>query len=261
MRSTGSAVEATDGRVRSTGTSVDATGGSVRSTGPCLNATDGPVNSTGTSVDATDGPVNSTGTSVDATGAAVSSTGAAVDAADNLVSSTAPRSTATDGLVNSTDFSVDATDGHVSSTSPPSSHPHGTSAYAGSWDQRAGRGVERKSWCLGGRGAARDRVGDTAGRRASRPRDATASRSLLAEHPIMKDGRTVLTYAFWCAVVRQSGPAGLRAFKSFHDEKLSGKLAGVRSSRLSQQWRVLYRVRANVVTVYVERLTPHDYRA
>ena len=68
-------------------------------------------------------------------------------------------------------------------------------------------------------------------------------------------------YAFWCAVVRQSGPAGLRAFKSFHDEKLSGKLAGVRSSRLSQQWRVLYRVRANVVTVYVEQLTPHDYRA
>jgi len=67
-------------------------------------------------------------------------------------------------------------------------------------------------------------------------------------------------YTLWCAIVRQSGPHGLRAIKSFHDEKLAGKLAGLRSSRLSLQWRVLYRVRADVVTVEVERVTPHDYR-
>jgi plasmid maintenance system killer protein len=67
-------------------------------------------------------------------------------------------------------------------------------------------------------------------------------------------------YALWCAIVRQSGPQGLRLIKSFHDEKLSGKLSALRSSRLSGQWRVLYRVQAEVVTVYVERITPHDYR-
>jgi plasmid maintenance system killer protein len=67
-------------------------------------------------------------------------------------------------------------------------------------------------------------------------------------------------YALWCAIVRQSGPQGLRLIKSFHDEKLSGKLAALRSSRLSGQWRLLYSVRAEVVTVYVERITPHDYR-
>ena len=67
-------------------------------------------------------------------------------------------------------------------------------------------------------------------------------------------------YAFWCAIVRQSGPQGLRTIKSFHDEKLSGRLAHLRSSRLSRQWRVLYRVQADVVTVFVERLAPHDYR-
>jgi mRNA-degrading endonuclease YafQ of YafQ-DinJ toxin-antitoxin module len=67
-------------------------------------------------------------------------------------------------------------------------------------------------------------------------------------------------YALWCAIVRQSGPAGLRLIKSFHDEKLSGKLAALRSSRLSARWRVVYRVQAEVVTVYVERVTPHDYR-
>ncbi len=67
-------------------------------------------------------------------------------------------------------------------------------------------------------------------------------------------------YAFWCAIVRQSGPEGLRAIKSFHDEKLTGKLASIRSSRLNEQWRVLYRVEADVVTVFVERITPHGDR-
>jgi plasmid maintenance system killer protein len=67
-------------------------------------------------------------------------------------------------------------------------------------------------------------------------------------------------YALWCAIVRQSGPQGLRAIKPFRDEKLSGKLANRRSSRLSEQWRVIYHVEADAVTVYVERVTPHDYR-
>lgn len=67
-------------------------------------------------------------------------------------------------------------------------------------------------------------------------------------------------YAFWCAVVRQSGPRGLHAIEAFHDEKLAGKLSHLRSSRLNLQWRVLYRVQGDEVTVYVERVTPHDYR-
>jgi proteic killer suppression protein len=67
-------------------------------------------------------------------------------------------------------------------------------------------------------------------------------------------------YAAWRAIVRQSGPYGLRAVKSFHDEKLSGQLAHLRSSRLGLQWRVIYSAKADVVTVYVERVTAHDYR-
>ena len=67
-------------------------------------------------------------------------------------------------------------------------------------------------------------------------------------------------YAFWLAVVRQSGPQGLRAFKGFHDEKLGGKLAFFRSSRLSLQWRVISRVNASAVMVTVEQVTPHVYR-
>ena len=67
-------------------------------------------------------------------------------------------------------------------------------------------------------------------------------------------------YALWFAIVSQSGPQGLREYHSFNDEKLTGKLKHLRSSRLNLQWRVIYRVEANVVTVYVERVTPHDYR-
>ena len=67
-------------------------------------------------------------------------------------------------------------------------------------------------------------------------------------------------YTTWLSIVREQGPQGLRAIKGFHDEKLSGELKGLRSSRLSQQWRVIYRVESNVVTVYVERITPHDDR-
>jgi plasmid maintenance system killer protein len=66
-------------------------------------------------------------------------------------------------------------------------------------------------------------------------------------------------YVAWLAIVRQSGPQGLRAIKGFHDEKLSGKLAHLRSSRLNLQWRVIYRVDADVVTVTVERISPHKY--
>jgi toxin HigB-1 len=67
-------------------------------------------------------------------------------------------------------------------------------------------------------------------------------------------------YAMWAAIVRQSGPQGLRSIKGFHDEKLSGKSSHLRSSRLSQQWRVIYSAKADTVTVYVIRITPHDYR-
>ena len=67
-------------------------------------------------------------------------------------------------------------------------------------------------------------------------------------------------YAFWLAVVRQSGPQSLRAIKGFHDEKLGGGVAHLRSSRLSLQRRIVYSVQADTVTFTVEQVTPHVYR-
>jgi plasmid maintenance system killer protein len=67
-------------------------------------------------------------------------------------------------------------------------------------------------------------------------------------------------YSVWYATAHQLGPAGLRALKSFHDEKLSGRMAHLRSSRLSLQWRVIYAVKADVMIVRVVEIVPHVYK-
>lgn len=67
-------------------------------------------------------------------------------------------------------------------------------------------------------------------------------------------------YEKWKDVAILSGPQGLRAIKGFHDEALSGEWQGHRSSRLGLQWRVIYRVVAEILLVQVIHVTPHDYR-
>jgi addiction module RelE/StbE family toxin len=67
-------------------------------------------------------------------------------------------------------------------------------------------------------------------------------------------------YEKWKDVARISGPQGLRLIKGFHDEALSGEWKGHRSSRLGLQWRVIYRVVANVLLIQVVQVTAHDYR-
>ena len=67
-------------------------------------------------------------------------------------------------------------------------------------------------------------------------------------------------YEKWKDIVRISGPQGLRAMKGLHDEALRGEWKGYRSSRLGQQYRVIYEVETEEVIVYVLDLTAHDYR-
>jgi toxin HigB-1 len=67
-------------------------------------------------------------------------------------------------------------------------------------------------------------------------------------------------YEKWKDIARISGPPGLRAIKGFHDEAPSGEWKGHRSSRLELQWRVIYRVVANVLLIQVVQVTAHDYR-
>ncbi len=67
-------------------------------------------------------------------------------------------------------------------------------------------------------------------------------------------------YEKWKDIVRISGPVGLRAIRGFNDEALQGKRRGHRSSRLSQQYRVIYRIVRDQVFVEVVDVAAHDYR-
>lgn len=68
-------------------------------------------------------------------------------------------------------------------------------------------------------------------------------------------------YEKWKDIVRISGPQGLRAIRGFNDESLSGEWNGHRSSRLNQQYRVIYRIEREQVFVEVIDITAHDYRS
>jgi mRNA-degrading endonuclease YafQ of YafQ-DinJ toxin-antitoxin module len=67
-------------------------------------------------------------------------------------------------------------------------------------------------------------------------------------------------YEKWKDIARLSGPQGLRAIKGFHDEALSGEWKDHSSSRLGLQWRVIYRVVADILEVHVVHVTAHDDR-
>jgi addiction module RelE/StbE family toxin len=67
-------------------------------------------------------------------------------------------------------------------------------------------------------------------------------------------------YEKWKDIAALSGPTGLRLIKGFHDETLSGKWKGFRSSRLGDQWRVIYRLITEELLFQVASITAHDYR-
>ncbi len=67
-------------------------------------------------------------------------------------------------------------------------------------------------------------------------------------------------YEKWKDIVTISGPQGLRLIKGFRDESLKGDWKGHRSSRLGDQYRVIYLVEEREIVVKVIDLTAHDYR-
>jgi addiction module RelE/StbE family toxin len=63
-------------------------------------------------------------------------------------------------------------------------------------------------------------------------------------------------YDLWLATVRAHGPQGLQAVRGFRDKGLKGDLAGVRESRLSDRYRVIYVVDGKFLVVDVVEVTP-----
>jgi len=66
-------------------------------------------------------------------------------------------------------------------------------------------------------------------------------------------------YELWKDLIYRHGPEILRQFPGFHDEQLKGSRSGQRSSRLNQQYRVIYKVSREVVTIFVVEINAHDY--
>jgi proteic killer suppression protein len=79
---------------------------------------------------------------------------------------------------------------------------------------------------------------------------------LLSKAPLEVQKR----YEKWKDIVEISGPSGLKLIRGFRDEALRGDWKGYRSSRLNQQYRVIYEVEGDRLTVQVVEVTPHDYR-
>ena len=69
----------------------------------------------------------------------------------------------------------------------------------------------------------------------------------------------VKKYELWKDIVFRHGPQKLKEFPGFHDEQLKGEYKGRRSSRLSLQYRVVYSVNREIVTIFVLEITPHKY--
>ena len=67
-------------------------------------------------------------------------------------------------------------------------------------------------------------------------------------------------YEKWKDIVEISGPAGLREIRGFNDEALRGDWKDHRSSRLGDQFRVIYKIEKKKLFVMVIDLTAHDYR-
>ncbi len=69
----------------------------------------------------------------------------------------------------------------------------------------------------------------------------------------------VKRYEKWKDIVEFSGPAGLRLIRGFRDESLRGRWNGHRSSRLGDQYRIIYRIGEKRLYVMVVDVTAHDY--
>ncbi len=67
-------------------------------------------------------------------------------------------------------------------------------------------------------------------------------------------------YEKWKDIVEISGPEGLRLIRGFNDESLRGEWKGHRSSRLGDQYRVIYRIERKRLFVMVIDIIAHDYR-
>ncbi len=67
-------------------------------------------------------------------------------------------------------------------------------------------------------------------------------------------------YEKWKDIVKTTGPDGLKLIKGFYVEALRGEWKGHYSCRLSDQYRLIYKIVSKEVIVLVVDINAHDYR-
>ena len=68
------------------------------------------------------------------------------------------------------------------------------------------------------------------------------------------------SFEMWVNNVEKMGPHGLLLINGYRDHALQGEWDGARASYLNKQWRVVYWVAGDSITVTVVRGSAHDYR-
>jgi len=66
-------------------------------------------------------------------------------------------------------------------------------------------------------------------------------------------------YELWKRIIELDGINGIRQIRGFRDERLKGRWFGYRSSRLNNQWRVIYKLNKQELEVFVIEINPHKY--
>jgi len=70
----------------------------------------------------------------------------------------------------------------------------------------------------------------------------------------------LVEFEAWKQVVKLAGPEALRKILGYRDHALKGNWRGARSSYLNIQWRVIYTVERQNITVKILEVNAHDYR-
>lgn len=83
-----------------------------------------------------------------------------------------------------------------------------------------------------------------------------------AERSLKKCPKAVaVKFLYWKRLVEEHGLENVRRLRGFNDEALQGKLAGLRSIRLSAGYRAYYRkLESDVECILVEEVNKHEYK-
>ena len=69
-----------------------------------------------------------------------------------------------------------------------------------------------------------------------------------------------VSFDIWADTAAIEGPHGLRQVGGFRDEALKGVWKGYRSSHLSRQYRVIYQVKKEIVSILAIDVNAHNYK-